>query len=296
MSKIILAVSQSRTQSTLSATLTSLSSITQKASARGVHLILFPEAYLGGYPRTCSFGSSVGAREPHGRDQFLSYFQSAVDLGDTPSGGGDDWLQRKLPLGEGKYRGDGTREKLEEIARDTGTGTERLIWAQGSPSTLKAITTHLNKVPVTLAAAICWENYMPLLRQSLYAQNVNIYLAPTADARETWLALMRTVAFEGRAFVLSANQCVKHNELPDWITAEYISRGGSCIVDPQGQVLAGPIWEVSADDVDEGLLVAEIDILDCERGRLDLDVAGSYSRSDAFKLHVEGLDLNPPPF
>lgn len=263
------------------------------------------------------------------------------------------------------------------------TGTERLVWAQGSPSTLKAVTTHLNGVPVTLAAAICWENFMPLLRQSLYSQNVNIYLAPTADARDTWLPLMRTAAFEGRTFVLSANQCVRYNELPEWITAhgegafaapqgsgstttptqmqthyrkrsvtaegpheivwpdgkkgdaastedltspthpitstlstEYVCRGGSCIIDPQGQVLAGPIWEVCADDapdstaagytdgglggkpraVGDGLLVSEIDVEDCERGRLDMDVAGSYSRNDAFRLQVEGLDLNPPPF
>ncbi|KAF7114535.1 hypothetical protein CNMCM5793_009180 [Aspergillus hiratsukae] len=269
------------------------------------------------------------------------------------------------------------------------TGTERLIWAQGSPSTLKAVTTHLNGIRVTLAAAICWENYMPLLRQSLYAQNVNIYLAPTADARETWLPLMRTVACEGRTFVLSANQCVRYNELPEWVTCppvpqtqqmqvqtqtqprsptaahrkkhsitaegpheivwpegekkveteaeaavaappavapapaadgvphgdDFVCRGGSCIVGCQGEVLAGPIWEVSADDapdsdvtaraagidadgnaVGDGLLVAEIDLEDCERGRLDMDVAGSYSRNDAFKLTVEGLDLSPPPF
>ncbi|KAL4892746.1 carbon-nitrogen hydrolase [Aspergillus ambiguus] len=392
MPKITVAVAQARTQSSLETTLAALARITAHAASRGVHLLLFPEAYLGGYPRTCDFGASVGARQPHGREQFLRYFQDAVDLGDTPTGAGDDWVQRRLPVAEGKnHRGDGTRETLERIARETGvfivagvieraagslycavvyvdplrgclgkrrkvmqTGSERLVWAQGSPSTLKAVTTHLNGVPVTLAAAICWENFMPLLRQSLYSQNVNIYCAPTADARDTWLPLMRTAAFEGRTFVLSANQCVRANELPAWITgqaaarapagpqrkhsvthegpheivwpegvnaaavappaaakaaapsSEYVCRGGSCIVGPQGEVLAGPIWEVSADDepddavedktaVGDGLLVSEIDVEDCERGRLDLDVAGSYSRSDAFKLTVEGLSLDPPP-
>ncbi|KAF7590429.1 Nitrilase [Aspergillus hancockii] len=390
-SKITVGVAQARTHSTLLETLSALDRITRQAASRGVHLLLFPEAYLGGYPRTCNFGTAIGARQPHGRDQFLNYFHSAVDLGDTPAGAGDDWVQRKLPVAEGKnYRGDGTRETLERVANETGvfivvglieraagslycsavyvdpkrgclgkrrkvmpTGSERLVWAQGSPSTLKAVTTHLNGVAVTLAAAICWENYMPLVRQSLYSQNVNIYLAPTADARDTWLPLMRTVAFESRAFVLSANQCVRYNELPDWVTShqekpvvshlrkhsvtsegpheivwpecdkdkskaaaathpvstDYVCRGGSCIVDPQGAVLAGPIWEVSADDapdsaaaaggsasaIGDGLIISEIDVEDCERGRLDMDVAGHYSRNDAFKLTVEGLDLNPPP-
>ena len=215
---------------------------------------------------------------------------------------------------------------------------------------------------------------MPLLRQSLYAQNVNIYLAPTADARDTWMSLMRTVGVEGRCFVLSANQCVRGSELPPWITCndesaadpgpaqveqpkmmgrklsittegpheivwppcstqgtetsesarvpsqvpsrvsdEYVCRGGSCIVSPLGEVLAGPLWEVCTDDTPDsedsavtaggvqpaaagdGLSIAQIDLDDCERGRLDLDVAGSYSRNDAFKLNVEGLDLAPPP-
>lgn len=233
---------------------------------------------------------------------------------------------------------------------------------------------------------------MPLLRQSLYSQNVNIYLAPTADARSTWLPLMRTVGIEGRCFVLSANQCVRGSELPGWITGgntgpsgdrkanansptsksqhpgrklsitaegpheivwpqthgeaqgqgqsenssipntkpslapsdsvlDYVCRGGSCIVSPLGEVLAGPLWEVCTDDVPDssdaavtdsapgtsaaesspavaagdGLAIARIDMDDCERGRLDLDVAGSYSRSDAFKFEVEGLDLAPPP-
>ncbi|KAJ6029560.1 hypothetical protein N7499_000707 [Penicillium canescens] len=347
--KITVAVAQARTLSTLETTLGALKQITQHAASKGVHLILFPEAYLGGYPRTCDFGTAVGAREPHGRDQFLEYFRAAVDLGDTPAGAGDDWVERKLPVAKGRdHRGDGTREFLEKVARETGvfiatglieraggslycsalyvdpvrgvlgkrrkvmpTASERLVWAQGSPSTLKAITTELNGVKLIIAAAICWESFMPLLRQSLYSQNVNIYLAPTADGRDTWLPLMRTIGGEGRTFVLSCNQCVRYNELPSWITQQgntskdipdhYVSRGGSCIVGPLGEVVAEPIWEVCTDDADgskiaDGLVISEIDLEDCERGRLDLDVAGSYSRNDAFKLSVEGLDLNPPPF
>ncbi|OQD74689.1 hypothetical protein PENDEC_c010G05834 [Penicillium decumbens] len=409
MPSLTVAVAQSRTLTTTPKTLAALEQTTILAARRGVHLLLFPEAYLGGYPRTCSFGASVGSRHPRGRNQFLEYFKSAVDLGDTPTGAGEDWIQRKLEVGVGKsYRGDGTREFLERVASENGvflvtglveraggslycavvyvdpvrgvlgkrrkvmpTGAERMIWAQGSPSTLRAVTTCLNGIPITLACAICWENYMPLLRQSLYSQNVTIYLAPTADPRDTWLSLMRTVGTEGRCFVLSANQCVRRSELPFWITGdkedaaqveqskltgrklpittegpheivwpqgsgsqgekvektesakvsqmpsrpsdEYVSRGGSCIVSPLGEVLAGPLWETCTDDVPDsedaavsvggaqpaaagdGLAIAQIDLDDCERGRLDLDVAGSYSRNDAFKLTVEGLDLAPPP-
>ncbi|CAG8955517.1 hypothetical protein HYFRA_00009470 [Hymenoscyphus fraxineus] len=438
-----LAVSQSHTLPTTPLTLLALEQTTRKAAAQSIDLILFPEAYLGGYPRTATFGAAVGARRPEGREQFLHYFKDAVDLGDTPEGAGNTWVERKLPTKEGEVRGDGTREELERIARETGvfvvtglvercagtlycgvvyvcprlgivgkrrkvmpTGTERLIWGQGQPSSLRAITTTIKGVKLTLAAAICWENYMPLLRQSLYSQNVNLYLAPTADGRDTWLPLMQTVALEGRCVVLSANQCMAKSKIPDWITsnepqahlehtkgkdgthegsssphlgrkstitddghesvipeteerppaaglrrkstitedgheivlpeieerppmaklrrkstitedgheivfplttvhkepekttevqpklteAEYLSRGGSCIISPLGDILRGPLW-----DDEHGLLAVDVDFDDCLRGRLDLDVGGSYSRNDSFKLTVEGLDLSPPP-
>lgn len=341
-------LSQSHTLPTLPGTLSALKATTQLAAAQNIDLLLFPEAYLGGYPRTCNFGAAVGARSDAGREQFLQYYKAAVDLGDTPSGAGEDWIHRRLPTptgGEG-VRGDGTREFVEQVARETGvflvvgcvercggslycaaiyvdpvqgclgkrrkvmpTGTERLVWAQGSPSTLKAIRTRIKGVDITIGVAICWENYMPLLRQSLYMQNVNLWLAPTADPRPAWESLMRTVGCEGRCFVVSANQCVKIGDLPEWITwgrgegakgntngevkEEFASRGGSLIVGPTGDVIKGPLWEV--DGGEEALMYADVDFDNCARGRLDFDSAGSYSRSDAFKLTVEGLDLNPPP-
>ena len=256
------------------------------------------------------------------------------------------------------------------------TGSERLVWAQGSPNTLRAVTATIKGVKLRMAAAICWENMMPLLRYSLYSQNVNLWLAPTADARPTWWNLMQTVGNEGRCFVLSAISCVKKKNLPSWTYGiqqeqssrpqsrdgrmangtpspamspapsrghcrrrstisteenhelvlpaidedlastphltnadtkadlvgkpsstsdpsgeEFACRGGSCIAGPMGQGLVEPLWEVE----DGGLLIYDADFEDCERGRLDLDVAGSYSRNDAFHLTVDGLDISPPP-
>ncbi|TGO26908.1 hypothetical protein BPAE_0051g00430 [Botrytis paeoniae] len=361
--KLRLAVSQSHTLFTTTATLAALSKTTEQAATKSIDLILFPEAYLGGYPRTATFGAVVGARDSKGREQYLHYYKDAVDLGDTLEGAGKKWANRELEARDDRTRGDGTREELERICgvvyvcpkfgmigkkrKVMPTGSERLIWGQGQPSSLRAVTTTIRGMKLTLAAAICWENYMPLLRQSLYSQNVNLYLAPTADAKDTWLPLMRSIACEGRCVVLSANQCTKRSNLPSWIpgnnkddgaiedghadgyrhaqsksrresiltndgceialpqriegipeitethkkvTSDFVCRGGLCVISPLGDVLAGPIWED-----DNGLLSVDIDFEDCLRGRLDLDVGGSYSRNDAFKLTVEGLDLSPPP-
>ncbi|KAK4248936.1 carbon-nitrogen hydrolase [Corynascus novoguineensis] len=247
------------TQATTAQTLAKLETIARQAASKDIDILLLPEAFIGGYPRGTYFGCVIGSRSQEGREEYLRYFQNAVDLGDTVgdgAGAGQAWVKRELPsdavpgyIGDSNVpnkRGDGTREELERIARETQvflitgliekaggsmycsvvyvcpklgiigkrrkvmpTGTERLVWAQGSPATLRAVSTTIRGIRVNLAAAICWENYMPLVRQAIYAQNVNLYLAPTADGREAWLSLLRTTAIEGRCFVISSNMCVR---------------------------------------------------------------------------------------
>jgi nitrilase len=124
-----LSVSQCHTLRTLPLTIAALTHTARRASASGVDVLLFPEAYLGGYPRGATFGARVGRREEWGREQFVRYWREAVDLGDTPGGGGQRWVRREWE-GEGeegereerggKTRGDGTREVLEGVARETG--------------------------------------------------------------------------------------------------------------------------------------------------------------------------------
>lgn len=127
---------------------------------------------------------------------------------------------------------------------------------------------------------------MPLLRTTLYAKGIQIYCAPTADQRDTWLATMTHIACEGRCFVLSCNQYAKRSDYPDDYDAgiddpnEVMSRGGSCIISPLGQVLAGPDYE------GETILTAELDLDEIARGKFDFDVTGHYARPDVFQLMV----------
>ena len=162
------------------------------------------------------------------------------------------------------------------------TGMERLIWGFGDGSTLPVLDTPLGK----LGAAICWENYMPLLRSAMYGKGVQLYCAPTVDDRDTWLPTMRTIAIEGRCFVISACQFMTTADFPQDHAAydpaaRRLIRGGSCIVDPLGQVLAGPMFE------QDGILLADIDLDQIARGKFDLDVVGHYARPDVFNLIVD---------
>ncbi len=269
----------------------------EKGQAAGCQLLLFPESFLPGYPRGLRFDAIVGRRTEASRDTWLDYWQNGVDvqlgvlrpiqeaikksgvfvaLGVTEreSLGGSLYCSLLYFAPDGSLLG--SHRKLKP------TGLERYVWAEGDGRSLHTYDTPLGKV----GGLICWENYMPLARMALYEKGVEIYLAPTADARPSWQSTMQHVALEGRCFVLAANQFVRKNDYPERYQAEIqaepevMSAGGSVIYSPMGEVLAGPLWN------EEGLLTADLDFSLLAKSKLDFDVVGHYARVDVFKFAV----------
>ena len=146
------------------------------------------------------------------------------------------------------------------------------VWGRGDASDLITMDTRAGRI----GAAICWENYMPLLRAALYARNLDVWCAPTVDDRDIWQTSMRAIAYEARTFLVSACQLVPGADGGD----RSAIRGGSVVVSPFGEVLAGPLHET------EGLVDTCIDLDDVVRARFDLDVAGHYARPDVFRLEI----------
>jgi nitrilase len=266
----------------------------RKAAAAGCDLVLFPEAYLGGYPRGLDFDTRVGQRTPQGREWFRRYHAGAVDI----PGPITKELER-IAADSAIYvitgmieRAGGTlfctvvfvdpvRGVVSTRRKLMPTGSERLVWGQGDLAQSPVVRTPLGAI----GAIICWENYMPLLRTFAYTEGVQIWCAPTADARETWEATMRHIALEGRCFVLSANQYALRSDYPDDYPLDVpgdtvLCDGASMIVDPLGTVLAGPERSGPA------MLVADLDLDDIVRGAFDFDAVGHYARPDLFTLKV----------
>jgi nitrilase len=276
-------------------TIEKLRQLTADAARRKARLVLFPEAFISAYPKGLDFGARIGMRTPEGREDFRRYFESAIDVPgphvDTLAG-----IARanRIYMVVGVIERDiGTLYCTVLFFSDQGqylgkhrklmpTAMERLVWGYGDGSTLPVFDTPMGR----LGAVICWENYMPLLRTAMYAKNIQIYCAPTADGRKTWLPTVQHVAMEGRCFVLSCNQFARRRDFP----ADYaiqgkdpeaiVCTGGSCIVSPLGEVLAGPDFE------GECILTAELDMGEIARGKYDFDVVGHYARPDVFRLMV----------
>ena len=284
------------------ATLARVRKLAGEAAAGGAGLVLFPEAFVSGYPRGISFGTVIGQRTNEGRDHYRRYWDSSVDV---PGPAVDELvgiaaeLAIHLVIGVIEREGgtlyctalffspDGYLGKHRKVMP---TAAERLVWGFGDGSTLPVFDTPFGR----LGAVICWENYMPLLRMAMYSKGIQIYCIPTADGRETWLSTVRHIAMEGRCFVLSANQFTRLSDFPSDIKNELASKpgdvvclGGSCIVGPMGDVLAGPDFE------GETILYADLDLDEVTRGKYDFDVTGHYARPDLFHLEVDETARRP---
>lgn len=285
-----------------------------EAAAGGASLVLFPEAFIPAYPRGLAFGTVVGSRSPVGRDVWQRYWEQSVDVpGEATAAIGEAAAKNGVHVAIGVierenrygarpggtvycttlyFGSDGTL--LGKHRKLKPTAAERLIWGEGDGSTLTALDTELG----TLGGLICWEHYMPLARAALYAKGVEVWLAPTADSRESWQATMRHIALEGRCWVLGCNQFVTKNDYPADLPEvellesqpEIMSAGGSVIVSPLGEVVAGPLWN------EEGILYADIDLAEVARAKLDFDPVGHYARPDVFRLTVDEREKRATDF
>jgi nitrilase len=272
-----------------------------QAAAQDAQFVLFPEAYIPAYPRGLAFGTVVGSRSPVGRRVWQRYWENTVEVpGSTTRTLAAAAKKARVYLAMGiierdKQRSTGTLyctllyfgpdgRLLGKHQKLKPTAGERLIWGEGDGSTLTVIETEIGNI----GGLICWENYMPLARMALYNKGVDIYLAPTADARDTWQATLRHIACEGRCFVLGCNQYMTKDMYPDDLKElkeleeqpEIMCRGGSAIISPLGKVMAGPLYD------EEGILFAELDLGAVARSKFDFDVVGHYARPDVFQLRV----------
>lgn len=278
------------------ATLLKTEELVAEYAAGGTKLILFPESFIPGYPRGFDFGMVVGRRKEEGRQLYAEYLANSIDLA-TEDRARLEAIARNhqvyVVMGVTERAGDSLYCSMLYLSPEKGleavhrkikpTGSERIIWGEAAGESLVTVQSPFGK----LGGLICWENYMPLARMAMYEQGVQIYLAPTADSRETWASTMRHIALEGRCFVLGCNQYFtksmyrpEHQALaPN--EPEEMCPGGSVIVSPLGEIIAGPLFGSA------GALTAELDLEDIARAKLDFDVVGHYARRDIFKFSWE---------
>ncbi|WP_340153180.1 carbon-nitrogen hydrolase family protein [uncultured Marivirga sp.] len=272
----------------------------QKAAKENVKLLVFPESFIPAYPAGLGFGTVVGSRTEAGREQFREYWENSVEIGAEETQQLAKWAKEhdmyitigvteKDSISKTLYctilyfsaKGElmGKHRKLKP------TAAERLVWGEGDGTTLSTYDTKIGK----LGGLICWENYMPLARVAMYQKGVEIYVAPTADSRDSWNSSLIHIACEGRCYVIGSNQFIRKSDYPEHLQKqlaedrpEILSRGGSVIISPLGKVLAGPLYN------EEGLLTAEIDHDEIIRAKMDFDVIGHYARNDVFGFDVNG--------
>ncbi|MFI5042136.1 MAG: carbon-nitrogen hydrolase family protein [Acidimicrobiales bacterium] len=280
------------------ATIERVIALSEEAAARGAGLVAFPEAFVPGYP------DWVWRTRPWDRratDLYARLLDQAVVLGSPAATALADTARRLdvwLSVGVDELDPASTTiyNTLLLFAPDgslaarhrklVATGGERLVWGMGDGSTLCAVETPFGR----LGGLICWENYMPLARAALYAQGIDIHLAPTWDNSDVWVSTMRHIAKEGRVFVAGVTSCIRCADLPldvpgrDELYGEaddWLSKGNSVIVGPDGEVLAGPLV------AEQGILYADVDADRARASRHQFNPVGHYGRPDILQLTVK---------
>jgi nitrilase len=271
-----------------------------EAAKAGARLVVFPEAFISAYPDWVWLVPPATKR-PLLNEMNRLLLESAVTIPDATTGqlcraarsakahvaigvhernteASGSSLYNTLLYIDDKGEVMGKHRKLMP------TGAERLVWAQGDGSTLEAYDTPFGK----LGGLLCWENFMPLARYAMYAMGVQVYVAPTWDASDGWLVTMRHIAKEGGMFVVGCCQSIHVDEIPDRFEyktlypkgKEWVNRGNSCIVNPKGEFIAGPLAER------QEILYAEIDLSQIAEWKWLFDATGHYARPDVFRLTV----------
>ena len=276
----------------------------------GVQLMVFPETYLPGYPewlwRMRPWQDAALANKIHARLLEGSVHIGRGDLDPVRAAARAAGMIVVLGFHErSDYSGTTLYNGLVFIGGDGAilgrhrklvpTNPERMVWAPGDGAGLRAVATPFGR----LGGLICWENYMPLARFALYADGVEIYVAPTWDYGEAWRASMQHIAKEGRCWVLGAGCCFQAGDVPEGFpgreqlypeAGEWINDGDSLVVDPMGKIAAGPLHR------EKGVLVADIDVGRVAAARRTLDVAGHYGRPDVFRLEIDRRPAAPVKF
>ncbi|MGH7687789.1 MAG: carbon-nitrogen hydrolase family protein [Candidatus Dormibacteria bacterium] len=264
-----------------------------EATGAGAQLVVFPEAFVPGYP-------DFVWRLPAWSDG--DWYRRLADNAMTLSGRGVERLTEAarragvwVVIGINELSASGTlyntllylspEGELAGVHRKLmGTGGERTVWGQGDGSTLTVIDTPFGR----LGGLTCWENYMPLARMAMYAQGVDIYVAPTWDCNEVWVSTLQHIAKEGRMYVVGVAACLRGSDVPVELRGtiyggddDWMCRGRSAIVGPDGDLRAGPLID------ERGILYAELDLGHVQSSRREFDPIGHYARPDVFKLSVD---------
>lgn len=281
------------------ATVAKLAELTAEAAAAGAGLVVFPETFVPVYPSSTWAKAFAGWADPRAKAAFALLARESVEVpGPTADRLGEIAREHGVWLVTGVNEVDPERpgtlyNALLYHAPDgrlalhhrklVPTNHERLVWGPGDGSGLRAIATDLGRI----GGLVCWENYMPLARFSLYESGVEIYVASTADDSDAWQATLVHIARESRAFVISPSHFQRVSAYPDDFPLraelegkDVIGRGGSAVLAPDGSYLAGPLYD------EEGILYAELDPARLYEERQRFDPAGHYHRPDVFSLRV----------